>query len=81
MRLIDADALYARFKKHYFDNDLVMRCAELEINGMPTVCDIEQIKDEIAKCIHDKPHDEFEQGVNIGLEDAIDIIDRCTKGE
>lgn len=47
----------------------------------PIKCDIEDIEAEIAKCIHDKPYDELEQGVNIGLEDAIDIIDKHTKGE
>ena len=37
MRLIDADKLLADFKKHYFDNETVIRCAEIAISNAPTV--------------------------------------------
>ena len=36
-KLIEADKLLASFKKHYFDNSTVLRCAELEINGAKDV--------------------------------------------
>ena len=78
MRLIDADALKEKIGRE--ETWRIQLCKWIDFQ--PTVCDaFEQIRDEIAKCIHDKPHDEFEQGVNIGLEDAIDIIDKYKKGE
>lgn len=37
VRLIDANAYLEDVKKHYFDNDMVMRCTEIALSNAPTI--------------------------------------------
>ena len=41
-RLGDLDKLLADIKKHYFDNQTVIRCAEIAIANAPTIVDAER---------------------------------------
>lgn len=43
-RLIDADAYFADVKKHYFDNDTVMRCTEIALSNAPTIIEADKIE-------------------------------------
>ena len=73
MRLIDADAIEYEHIKGEF------RVSEETINGMPTVCDIEQIRDEI-----EREADHYDAYVNAdiakGLYYAGEIMDKYING-
>ena len=74
MRLIDAhDIEYEHICGEF-------RVSEEKINAMPTACDIDAIRTEIEQLTDDKWHvDEFEDGYNTAMKQAIDIIDKYTK--
>ena len=68
MRLIDGDYLYNKLVANKCPYDLVLQM----IKDEPTVCDIEDIKTEIADLMS---HDDYMvDGMNI-----IEIIDKYTK--
>ena len=46
-RLIDADEYVADIKKHYFDNDTVIRCAEIAIDNAPTIIEADAESEEV----------------------------------
>ena len=82
MRLIDADEFERRIKRYdttdYADKALY-NFAHNEMITTPTVCDIEQIRAEIAD-----NHDyyffaESNKDIALGLEFALDIIEKYTK--
>ena len=80
MRLIDADELKKMFM--YAED---AECSKWSLNGviseiddMPTVCDIEQIRAEIAD-LDDADYDY--EGYYKAVTDAVNIIDKYTKGE
>lgn len=86
MRLIDAEAL-DKARIDYivsgYAND-PEDCSEfgMMIIKAPTVCDIEQIRAEIEKHTDGNNHcDEYLDGYNNGMKDALDIINEYTKGE
>lgn len=53
-----------------------------DISDNATVCDIEQIRAEIEKHTDGNNHcDEYIDGYNDGMKDALGIIDKYTKGD
>ena len=81
MRLIDADALSEEItrdmKKGFPKNDNLPLFALSCIAHAPTVCDIEQIRDEIEKL---EPFDSL-YDYSDAIKDVLEVIDRYTKGE
>ena len=82
MRLIDADALKEQCRmipdvtgKYYCLNIV----EEYEINDAPTVCDIEQIRDEIER-LHYHPKLDFIKNDEV-VDMALNIIDKHMKGD
>jgi len=75
MRLIDADEL----KKHKYHSDITHENAVsvAQIDWMPTVCDIEQIRAEIEALPRELPTDARNM---VRRTRVLDIIDRYTKG-
>ena len=75
MRLIDADKL------HREEIDYFLGYSIQQIENAPTVCDIEQIRNEIEQLTDDKWHiDEYEDGYNTAMKQALDIIDKQIGG-
>jgi len=79
MRLIDADALFKEEREEYRNNAEYIstdyKHIFAEIDDMPTVCDIEQIRDEIENQLfigRIVNHYEFDNGLKWCLE----IIDK-----
>lgn len=76
-RLIDGDYLYDRLVANKCPYELVLQMIKEE----PTVCDIEQIRDDIAShvpyIIDDATSDAYTQGLGT----AISIIDKHMKGD
>ena len=77
MRLIDADALKERLLGHKVPDEPIADQAHKEliyaIDSLPTVCDIEQIRADIEAARYGL--------INDGLDVALSIIDKYTKGE
>ena len=72
MRLIDADALVG--KCEFYET-------EMEVKNAPTVCDIEQIRAEIDVARFINKDTRLCKNANAsGLEVALEIIDKYTKG-
>ena len=86
MRLIDADKLKKKIR-HWNYNATTSTptfsfVTEEDIDYMPTVCDIEQIRTEIDKArFIDKNTKTCKNALASGLEAALQIIDKYTKGE
>ena len=79
MRLIDADAVIDKMRDAFDMQDLYLpiHFKQFVIDDMPTVCDIEQIRAEIAEYKDDKViHAEQNEMIDIVLE----IIDKYTNG-
>jgi len=85
MRLIDADALFKEEREEYRNNAKYISTDYehifAEIDDMPTVCDIEQIKKEIRK-VMDGERDlstDNARAQYIALGWCLEIIDKHTK--
>jgi len=81
MRLIDADEFERRIKKYdttdYADKALY-NFAHNEMITTPTVCDIEQIRDEIEQTAdnYNPMRDAFDGGYVMAIKDVLQIIDK-----
>ena len=81
MRLIDAEELKRELKIWCYNRTTTTPTfsfvTEKDIDDMPTVCDLEQIRAEIEneiECYDDKV--DFHRGVRVGLNIAVQIIDK-----
>ena len=45
-RLIDTEQAYLDAKKHYFDNDMVMRCIQIAMENAPTILEATEESEE-----------------------------------
>lgn len=45
-RLIDAKTYEQNIRKHYFDNDLVIRCTEIALDNTPTIIEADRRENE-----------------------------------
>ena len=82
MRLIDADKFEAFMYNHVnddFDNG-VQFVLEM-IDKAPTACDIDVIKAEIEQKTNEPAYQHEGDNWGVGLEMALDIIDKHIKGE
>ena len=77
MRLIDAD--YVTEKLNEINGTAELDKAFEVVENAPTVCDIEQIRDEIKDARLNQINDETEKAVNYGLNTALEIIEKYTK--
>ena len=88
MRLIDADALFKEEREEYRNNaeniSTDYKHIFAEIDDMPTVCDIEQIRAEIGGIEINGQIDEHTSFIRTGeqvKQMALEIISKFTKGE
>ena len=72
MRLIDADRFYINYARRFSREPLKVEFFKQFLDAEPTVCDIEQISDEINKL--KKVSDGNK--VYIGINDVLEIIDK-----
>ena len=83
MKLINADSIIETYKTCAdMLNDDELKGAELVIEWIedaPTVCDIEQIREEILNTF--LWENETEENLNYSVRKCLEIIDRYTKGE
>ena len=87
MRLIDAEALKERLLGYKVPDEPILNQAHKElieaIDSLPTVCDIEQIRDEIEESVTDyilyEPNKEIAAKMFKVMDKALEIIDKYTK--
>jgi len=76
MKVVDVEGLIDKLTyMGYFDENDELK----EMIDMFTVCDIEQIRDEIKDARLNQINDETEKAVNYGLNTALEIIEKYTK--
>ena len=84
MRLIDADALFKEEREEYRNNAEYIstdyKHIFAEIDDMPTVCDIEQLRAEISDMFKHETQDDYWDGYESCRADALQIIDKYTGG-
>lgn len=85
MRLVDADLFIQRIESYNTLDKMdkaLYNFALNEIVCMPTVDVLDKIRAEIEEHTDGNNHcDEYLDGYNNGMKDALDIIDKYTKGD